>query len=74
MPVEVTKNYIRKRLMPKSVCSPGSHRMRPIKGGKKLVVCCPRGTTSGKANWNRKSGRCRVGTRAQSMLIPRRKR
>lgn len=61
--VDVTKNYERHRQFPPSRCAKGS--FRTITRGKvKLVVCCPRG------KWRR--GRCTVGTRAQSILKPRR--
>jgi len=63
MPVEVTKNYRRRRLMPPGKCAPGSFRTKGIGKGRKLVTCCPRG------NWSH--GRCRVGIRGQALLIPR---
>jgi hypothetical protein len=61
MPLEVGKNYVRKRLRSPRSCSPGS--FRTVKRGRtRIVVCCPRG------KWNRRSRRCRVGTMAQSIL------
>lgn len=61
MPVEYGAKYIRKRQRSPKSCAPGS--FRTIKRGKnRIVICCPRG------HWNRKRQRCRVGTRAQSIL------
>jgi hypothetical protein len=60
--LDVTKNYRRARQFAPSKCARGS--FRTITRGKiKLVICCPRG------QWKR--GRCRVGTKAQSILRPR---
>ena len=67
MPVEMTKNYERHRLMNPKLCAPESFRTKPLIGAKrgtKLVVCCPRGKYS--------RGRCRAGMRAQSILYPKR--
>lgn len=62
--VDVTKNYERHRQLPPSRCAKGS--FRTIARGKvKIVICCPRG------KWRRE--RCAVGTRAQSILKPRRR-
>jgi hypothetical protein len=58
--VDVTKNYVRKRQFSPKKCAPGSFRTKTISATTKLVVCCPRG------KWSR--GRCKVGTRAQSIL------
>ncbi len=62
---DVTKNFIRKRQFSPKKCARGSFRMKEIGGGKKLVICCPKG------KWNRRRQRCKVGTRAQSILTPR---
>lgn len=66
MPIEVTKRYIRKRLMSPKKCSPSSFRFKRIGARKALIVCCPKG------HWDAKRKRCRVGTRAQAVLIKRR--
>jgi len=59
---DVTRNFIRERQFPPSRCDRRS--FRTIKRGKvKIVICCPKG------QWRR--GRCKVGTRAQSILKPR---
>lgn len=63
MPRDVTKNFVRERQFPPAKCAKGS--FRTIRSGKvKIVICCPKG------KWRR--GRCAVGTRAQSILRPRR--
>lgn len=60
MPTDVTKHYRWKRERPVSSCSPAS--LRVIHSGRGLVrVCCPKG------HYNRKTKRCRVGTRAQAI-------
>lgn len=60
--VDITKNFRRERQFAPSKCAKGS--LRTITRGKvKIVICCPKG------KWRR--GRCRVGTRAQSILKPR---
>ncbi len=62
---DVTKNFVRHRQFSPKRCAKGS--FRTIERGKiKLVVCCPKG------HW--KHGRCLVGTRAQSILKPRKRR
>ena len=67
MPIEVTKNFVRRRLKSPRSCAPGS--FRTVKRGRnRIVVCCPRG------KYNRKSHRCRVGTVAQSILRKRKGR
>lgn len=61
MPIERTKNYVRKRLRSPRSCAPGS--FRTVKRGRvRLVICCPKG------RYNIKSKRCLVGTMAQSIL------
>lgn len=58
---DITKNFVRERKLSPKSCAKGS--FRTITRGKvKLVVCCPKG------KWNRRTQRCRVGTRAQSIL------
>lgn len=64
MPVEITKNFRRKRLMSPKKCAPGSFRFKKIGKGRGLIVCCPRG--------NYRHGKCAVGTKAQALLTPRR--
>jgi len=69
MPRELTKNYIRERQISPNLCAVGSFRIKkvPHRPDKKLVVCCPKG------KFNRKTGRCRVGTMVQSKLTRRKK-
>jgi len=62
--VDVTKNYVRRRQFPSSKCAKGSFRTIE-RGDTKIVVCCPKGS------WDKRTKRCRVGTRAQSILKPR---
>jgi hypothetical protein len=67
MPYEITKGYVRRRLRSPRACAPGS--FRTVKRGRRLlVICCPKG------RWNRRAGRCRVGTMAQSVLTKRKRR
>lgn len=68
MPVELTKNFRRVRRFSPKRCAPGSFRTKAIAKGGRLVVCCPKG------KWSRKSGRCKVGMRAQSVLTRRKRR
>lgn len=65
MPVETTKSFKRRRLLSPKKCAKGSFRTKTLKGGKKLVICCPKGP----GHWNGKT--CRVGTKGQSLLVPR---
>lgn len=65
---DVTKNWIRGRQFDPKLCARGSFRMKKIGKGKMLVICCPKG------EWMPRSKRCRVGTRAQSILKPRKRR
>jgi hypothetical protein len=66
MPYERSKNQIRKRLMSPKSCAPGSFRTKPVgKHGKQIVVCCPAG------KWSRRAQRCKVGMKAQSLRTPR---
>lgn len=61
---DVTKHFVRNRQFAPKLCAKGSFRM--IKRGKlRLVICCPKG------KWNKRTARCKVGTRAQSILKPR---
>lgn len=69
MPVEITKNYKRVRQFDPKKCVKGSFRVKTLKGGKKLVICCPK--RKGVKTWNGKT--CKIGTRAQSILTPRKK-
>lgn len=62
------KNFTAKRYRSKRSFAPGSFRTVKLKGGRRLVVSCPKG------KYNRRSKRCRVGTRSYEMLSPKRKR
>ena len=62
---DVTENFVRKRQFAPSQCAEASFRTKKIGGGKMLVICCPKG------KWDAKRDRCKVGTRAQSILKPR---
>lgn len=59
--------YIRERQRPPSEFDPRSIRTI-TRGGKKIVIGCPKG------HWDPKRKRCRVGTRAQSILHPMKKK
>ncbi len=65
MPREVTKNFIRRRLLARSKCAKDSFRTVK-RGATRITVCCPRGKWRG--------SHCTVGMRAQSILRRRRKR
>lgn len=65
MPVEVTKNYTRRRKMSPRRCSPRSFRTKRLSKHRTIVVCCPKG------HWKR--GRCQVGMKLQSELIRKRR-
>jgi len=66
MPViRLTKNFIRKQIMPKSKCAAGSFRTKKLSKGQRLVVCCLKGSWTGR--------RCKVGMRGQVLLKPRRR-
>jgi len=67
MPLEITQHYVRRRERSPRSCARGSFRTVK-RGTARIVVCCPKG------HWNRKARRCRVGTRAQSILTRRRAR
>ena len=54
--------YCRKRIISPRVCDNQSFRIKTIKPGVKITVCCPKGY------FDRESGRCRVGTIRQSVL------
>lgn len=60
----VPKGFRETKLRPKIRCAERSHRIKILSRRTRLVICCPAGTTEGKANWNRKTKRCRIGTRA----------
>lgn len=65
MPIErggPRAKYCRKRIVSPRVCDPQSFRIKTIKPGVKITICCPRG------HYNREAGRCRVGTVRQSVL------
>ena len=60
-----TKNYVRKRIEDPKNFAPGSFRLKTLTDRKrKLVVACPVG------HWNKKTQRCKVGLRAQALLVP----
>ena len=59
------KGFTAKRYRSKSSFAPGSFRTIGKKGGRRLVIGCPRG------KYNRRSRRCRVGTKAYELLTPR---
>ncbi len=61
------KHFRSKKLNSKRIFAPGSFRTKKLKGGKRLITACPRG------HWNRRSKRCKVGTRAYELLTPRKK-
>lgn len=56
--------YCHKRLASPKTFARASFRVVSIGKGKKMVVGCPRG------EFDRKRGRCRVGTRGQAILKP----
>jgi len=62
------KRYKHKRIASPSKFARGSIRTKKLSGGKKLRVGCPK--KKGKRTYNKKTGRCSVGTRAVSLLTP----
>ena len=54
--------FCRERQFSPSVCDPRSFRTKPVSKKTKLVVCCPKG------KFDRKTKRCKVGTKTQSIL------
>lgn len=73
--IDVTRNWTRRRLESPRKFFKGSFRVKQIGKGRRLIIACPRGYVriEGKryANWDAKRGICRVGTRAQSIMTPR---
>jgi len=63
--IRMTKNFVRVQIMPKSRCAAGSFRTKKLPKGRRLVVCCPKGSWTGR--------RCKVGTRGQVLLKPRKR-
>jgi hypothetical protein len=61
------KNFSTKKYRSKRSFAPGSFRTVKLKGGRRLVVGCPRG------KYSQRSKRCRVGTRSYELLTPKRK-
>jgi hypothetical protein len=63
-----TKNFIKRELMTdwRRKLDPRSIRTKTLKGGLLLRIGCPKGY------WRPRKQRCRKGTRALSLLIPRR--
>ena len=61
---EKVGNHWRCRQAPPSKFDPRSLRTIPTKSGVKLIIGCPVG------KYDAKKGRCKVGTRLQSKLIP----
>ena len=59
---EKSRNYWRCRQAPPSKFDPKSFRTVSAKGGVKLVIGCPKGKF--------RKGKCAVGTRIQSKLVP----
>lgn len=64
---EVTKSGIRLRLARRSDFAPGSFRTVKLSRGRRLVIGCPKGA------WDASGGYCRVGTRAQALIRPRKR-
>lgn len=62
MPIEITKNYIRKRQANPKDFDKRSFRIKTINKKTKLVIACPKG------KYNNKSNKCKVGTKVQSIL------
>lgn len=60
--IDVTKNYCRKRIVSPKVCALSSFRVKAVKKGVKLTICCPKGS------YDRKTKRCKVGTITQSIM------
>ena len=61
--IDCGRGYCRERLASPKLFAKGS--LRTItQGGIKIVIGCPVG------HWNSKTHRCRVGTRAQTILRP----
>jgi hypothetical protein len=57
------KGWKKRRLMKKSACARGSFRYVGKKGAKtRVLICCPRG------HYSKKADRCEVGTRAYEIL------
>jgi hypothetical protein len=55
----VPKGFSEKKAgFPKIRCDKRSFRVKILDKDRRLIICCPRG------GWNKKSGACRVGTRA----------
>ena len=60
--IDITKNWCRKRLIEPKKCDPRSFRVKTIKKGVKITICCPDG------EWDSKKKQCKVGTVAQSLM------
>lgn len=61
---DITKNYVRKRQFSPKKCAKGSFRTMTVDHQTKMVICCPKGPK----HYNKRSGKCRVGTRVQTVL------
>ena len=61
---EKVGKHWRCRVTPPSKFAKGSLRTIPTKSGVKLIIGCPVG------KYDPKKGRCKVGTKLQSKLIP----
>jgi hypothetical protein len=62
--VPIPKGF-RERKLSTVRCDKRSFRTKHISKGRRLLICCPVGKF--------KKGRCRVGTRAKAMLIPKKR-
>lgn len=62
--IDCKKTTCRERQAPPGKFDRRSFRMKRLRGGVLLVIGCPKG------KWNKKTRRCRVGTRVQSIVRP----
>ncbi len=58
------KNFYHCKIAPKTKFDKRSFRTKKLTKGRRLVIGCPKG------KWSPKKSRCKVGTRAQKLLIP----
>lgn len=67
MPKPSRARFTRHRQAPKTEFDKASYRTKKIGHGLRLVIGCYKG------HWNKRTHRCNIGTRVQSILVPKNK-
>lgn len=72
-PYSKRAKYTHRKVVPKEEFDPRSFRVITIGKGKKATIGCPN-KPDGSSNWSPSTNKCKVGTRIQKIMTPRKAR